>query len=654
MFKGLFVTATRLQLCVLLGFLSGLLITALVYAAGLDGGFMLDDGPNILQAYIADPDRYAVLYTMTHNGSGVLGRSMSMLSFVLSGLQYGLEPWGYKYHNVLLHLLTGVLLLCLLLQLLPRLAPGLSQERRVVVATLVALLWLLHPLQVSTVLYIVQRMTQLAALFIVLALLAWLKARQEGIARWQYLLFGWCLFPLCTLLAALSKETGALVPVYVLLIELLVFRTRPATLRAQPRLGLLLSVFVLLPLLAAALVLLLRFDAFTDYSTRTFTLGERLLTQVGVLFFYLRLIFLPRLRDMSLFHDDYPVTASLDLPTALLLGLLLLAVASCWLLRRRAPVAAFGIGWFLVSHLMESTIIPLELVFEHRNYLALAGLLLIPVEFACRRVQLAPGMAGCGVVLVLFALMTATRATEWGNREVFHSMSVIEHPRSPRALNNQINTLIGRGDYDQVVALLQRQIEISPLEAGAHMHLQLVQCEEEARDPVIWGTVERLLRERPVSVYTLNGLQALVALVIDGRCKALQVADMISAVDIALAQEDNQAHAENHASLLRLRALLAFSQAYYAQGYAWMMMSHELSPTSSILAELMRYQIAARRFGDAEETLQLLEQQNVRRFGIEEYQVRAARQMLERGRLEAAALAPAPAEEPAEVQSFDQ
>lgn len=621
---------------VLVSLLACLLLTAFVYRTGFDGGFMLDDYPNVVQAYIANPDRDAIFYTVTHNGSGLLGRSVSMLSFVLSGLQYGLDAWGYKYHNLLLHLLIGVLLFRLLLTLLPQLLPGASAQRQLLVAALVTALWLLHPLQVSTVLYVVQRMTQLAALFIVLALLAWLQARRSDNSPGRYLLYGWVLFPLCSLLAVLSKETGALIPLYVGLIEIVAYGSGPARWRAEPRLALLTGVFVGLPLLLGTVLLMVGFESLVDYSTRTFTLEQRLLSQVHALFFYLRLILLPRLRDMSLFHDDFPLTTTLDASTVAL-GLLLLALTGlCWRLRQRAPWVCFGLLWFFVSHAMESTIFPLELVFEHRNYLALAGLLLVPAGFACRPAQaLAPALTVCLAVLLLFTGMTALRAAEWGNRELFHAMAVADNPASPRALNNQINHLLGRGDHGQVLQLLQRQVEIAPAEAGAYMHLQLVSCDVDGKDPVLWQRTEALLGERPVSVYTLNALQALVVQVIDGRCQALSLDDMERLVDLALEQPGNRAHAGNHAALLRMRGLLAFARGLYAQGYAWLMTAHEHSPTADILGELIGYQVMAGRFGDAEETLQLLERQSARRFGTEAYPVRLARQRLEQGRRDA-------------------
>src|SRR5690606_5451195 len=106
----------------------------------------------------------------------------------------------------------------------------------------VAATWLLHPLLVSTVLYAVQRMAQLSTFFTLLALLAWLKARTADKPR-SFYFFGWFVMPAMSLLAMLSKENGALLPLYFLLLEVCAFRAGLADMKRSPRLALWLFVF---------------------------------------------------------------------------------------------------------------------------------------------------------------------------------------------------------------------------------------------------------------------------------------------------------------------------------------------------------------------------------------------------------------------------
>src|SRR5690606_16663923 len=181
-----------------------------------------------------------------------------------------------------------------------------------------------------------------------------------------------------------------------------------------------LFVFILLPLLLATSFVALRFGSFVDYGGRPFTLPERLMTELHVVAFYVRQILLPRLRDMSLFHEDFPVTSTLDVSTVVLLLVFVAALWLVWRLRKAWSVVSFGLGWFLVSHALESTFMPLELVFEHRNYLAAAGLLLLPAYAVYRFAEVEKLRLLIPVLIAMFGFMTATRAAEWGNDDLFH------------------------------------------------------------------------------------------------------------------------------------------------------------------------------------------------------------------------------------------
>lgn len=621
----------KIALWLLASMAACLFLAALVYWSGLTGGFMLDDGANIVYPYqyIKDPSWQAVSYVITHNGSGMLGRSVSVLSFVLTGLQYGLDAWGYKYHNLLLHLLNGVLLFYLLLQILPVLDRQLDQKRVLLVAGATAALWLLHPLQVSTVLYAVQRMTQLAAFFTLLALLAYVKARLNVGVQWRFYLPAWILFPLFAGLAVLSKENGALIPFYVLAAELLVFRSSIREILRNRQLAIFLGVFVAAPLLLASVALVLEFDSLTNYNSRTFTLEERLLTQVHVLFFYMRTIFLPRIRDMSLFHDDYAVVHEPGLSTLALIGLLVLMLIAIWRLRSSLPVVAFGLAWFLASHLMESTIFPLEMVFEHRNYLAIAGFMLIVSHALFKPVQLMALRWLFPLLIAGYSFLTMTRATEWGDTEVFYRVALTEHPESARALNNYLNFLLGQNRFNEVTELLEKQVVLTPEEAGAWLHLQVVLCPMGTRNEEALEKSRELLARYPASVYALNGLQSLMNIVVNETCSAYTVDELEDLVERALTFATEHAHTQNRSYLLRMRGLIAFQKGYYAQGYAYFRMAHELTREIDLLAELAKYQIEVQRLGDAEETLALMEQQNEARFGIDEYQLILSREMLE-------------------------
>jgi hypothetical protein len=622
----------RTVLSLLLAVLSCLGLTAWVYWPGLAGDFVLDDFPNIVDAYVDPRNIDAAIYTITHNGSGMLGRSVSILSFMFTALQFGIEPWGYKFHNLLLHLLNGLLLFRLLHLVLPRLDRSLTQQQVLVIGGLTASLWLIHPLQVSTVMYVVQRMAMLSCTFTLLALLVWMKVRLAPHRGWQFYVWGWLVFPFLCLCALLSKELGALIPVFLLGFELLVFRADIRQYRQDRAMAMLAGIAVYLPLLLGSVLLLVKFDALTDYTGRMFSLSERLLTQVHVIFFYVRLIFLPRIKDMSLFHDDYPVTTGLDLATLFLILVLVLACTLAWRLRHRAVVVAFGLSWFLTAHLLESTVFPLELVFEHRNYMAMAGLILVPVYFAVRYSLLRQVAAISPLVIIMLMFMTRTRAAEWGDPALFHAMAIADHPLSGRAITSYVNSPVARNDVNEVIGKLYELQALTPNEPGVNLHIQIIFCGSGYREEAGLMRSRELLGRYPVSVYGLNALQNLLTLIANEKCPEVPLDEYEQLLDTAFAFEANQRNAHNYSNLQRLRGIVRFHQGFYAQGVVFYRLAHETSGRIDTLAELMLYQVAAGQFGDAEDTLAVMDAQNQQRFGIDTYQVEISRRELEAAR----------------------
>jgi hypothetical protein len=225
------------------------------------------------------------------------------------------------------------------------------------------------------VLHVVQRMTSLSALFLLAALLLHLRGREQGgRAGAAMLMLAWAfLWPL----SFLSKETGALFPLFALAWELIVRRRSRGNLDRFARV---LAALAGLCLAAGmAYVLSPRGQwLWSGYEFRPFSLVERLLTEARVLWFYLGLIVAPRLEALGLYHDDIAASTNLVSPWSTLpslLGLIGLAWLA-WRMRTRASLVAFGIAWYLIGHAMESTVLPLEIAHEHRNYIPIFGVLI--------------------------------------------------------------------------------------------------------------------------------------------------------------------------------------------------------------------------------------------------------------------------------------
>lgn len=434
-----------------------LLVAAALLAPLLHGAFLLDDLPNLggLEQVHAGPDGANRFIASGFAGPG--GRPLALATFAVQAGDWPLHPAPFKRINLALHLACGLALFWLWALLARRALPPREAD---LLALAVTALWLVHPLQLSSVAYVVQRMTLLAALPLLLGLIAFVKGRLQ-VERAPddprgYLL---ALGGLATggLVALASKESGGLILPLALAIDYTLFSAEgPAAARWRTvrrwtmHAPLALAVLALGTLGAGWLA-----DGFAG---REFTLSERLLSQPRALLDYAVLALVPLREGLGVFHDDFAVSRGLlepwtTGPAILLFGLALGAVVH---FRRRQPLLAFGVAWFLANHLLESTVLPLELYFEHRNYLALAGLLTLPVLLivtlrrgAQVRLATALAVAGFGVV----AWQGHAEARNWGNPIRQAERWSVEHPASLRAQSYLANLRKVRGDFDGAAAV---------------------------------------------------------------------------------------------------------------------------------------------------------------------------------------------------------
>ena len=424
-----------------------LAITVACYLPGLTGHFIFDDGVNIrINPFLKiDSLDFSTLWQASSSGgSSPLSRPLSMASFAVNYYVAGMDAYYFKLVNLGIHLLNGVLVFALarlLLGLHLRIRGAADDNAASWVAIAVAALWLLHPFNLTGVLYVVQRMTSLAALFTLAGLALYLHGRKSLLDgnRSGFFAIGAAIF-VFTPLAALCKENGVLLPLLILVTEATLLRWSAPDHESRRILAAIVGLSVAVPLLFGLFYVLKNPDLILGgYAWRDFSLTERLMTEARVLWFYLNMIVLPGMGEMGLHHDDILISRSLFSPWTTLpaiAGLLLLA-AGAFALRNRQPLLTFGIVFFFAGHAMESTIIPLELAFEHRNYLPMFGILLPLAYYALdsrlhvssvrvRRIAFL-------LLIILFAGLTASRAQQWGDTLQMRTLEVERHPRSVRA-----------------------------------------------------------------------------------------------------------------------------------------------------------------------------------------------------------------------------
>lgn len=427
-------------------FLLAMLLAGVIYFPGLSGGFIFDDIGNIVQNTRLQVDTLTLEGVRQAAFSGIasrIGRPLSQLSFWINYYSTGLDPFYFKLTNLTIHLLNGLLLFYLTLQILfayrRRHNPPLSEQRVYWIAATAAGLWLLHPLGVTSVLYTVQRMNSLAALFTLAGLMCYMAGRErlDNTGNGFALIIGGLGFGF---LAVLSKENGALLPLFMFVIEATVYRFSLQKKEHRIKLGIFFAVTVGLPALAFLAHITIHPEwLLSGYQTRDFTLYERVLTEARVLWHYIYWIVLPNPVQLGLFHDDIVISHGMLAPYTTILAVmgLVFLVVSAFYLRNRVPLFTFAVFWFLAGHCLESSIIGLELVHEHRNYLPMYGPLLA-LSYLVLGPWMQPVIKARAVVavavLALFSVVTVSRADAWRDVDRLRMIMAEHHPSSPRSV----------------------------------------------------------------------------------------------------------------------------------------------------------------------------------------------------------------------------
>lgn len=521
-----------------------LCITAWVYWPGIAGPSLLDDSVNLREISQLDSDDGFIHQLIFENRSGPLGRPVAMASFVLEKIYIDRGVWGNKVINLSIHLLTG----CMVFWLALRLFLVCGYRGASLGALWVASMWLLSPLLISTVLYPIQRMAQLSTFFSLLALLVYCCWRENPLGK-----FGKCraalslfLVLLCVLLATLSKENGLMSLPLIVLLELLVFRFSTVPQQASPhyRKYLYFTAFVATSVTVVFLGTLAVKGYFTSgYVTREFDLLERLMTEARILWQYLFQLLLPSVLEMGVYQDDYSISRGLLSPPTTLLALVawLTVLISSIVFHKTllGRLAIFSLLFFLAAHSMESTVIPLELYFEHRNYLPAFGIYFGVVALGLSLLQKYPYLKPTIVSVFLiwigfFTYASSSQAYVWSNKYLLHFNALKMHPLSARA-NTEASRLFA--EQGNIKDALEFSKKVFLIEGGPamrhHSRDLLLYClsgsEVGARFIEKFQTAPRQFNDGRLN----ENIQLLVELLIEGGCSsfdALEIADLFAEV----------------------------------------------------------------------------------------------------------------------------
>jgi hypothetical protein len=446
-----------------------LIITIGVYWPGLSGGWLFDDYPNIVDNHGVQPargDLPSLIGAALSSPASDFKRPLASLSFAANYLAAGLDPFWMKATNLIIHLLNGLLVFLLARALLQIDADDRGKQCAGNLAALIAMAWLLLPINLTSVLYVVQRMESMANLCVLLGMIGYVVSRRRMLnepGRIGHLFLAVASLVVCTAVGISAKETAVMLPLYALLVEWLIFHFRSASSeRIDLRIAALFVVLLLLPMLAGLGWLLPRLLRPESWATRDFTMGTRLLTEMRIVVDYIGWTLLPLPHSLSFYHDDYVVSKGLLSPwSTLVSGICLLGLMGLMLwLRKSRPLASLGIALFLGCQVLTGTILPLELVYEHRNYFASFGLILALVSLLwpnnrfAGSASFATGVDSRWRLMILACLMfwwtgmTAVSAYAWGEPLRLSQMLAERGPESPRAQYELGRTYIIYSHYE--------------------------------------------------------------------------------------------------------------------------------------------------------------------------------------------------------------
>jgi hypothetical protein len=549
------------------------------YLPGLHGNFLFDDFANLpsLGAQGRIDNWPAFWRYITASKNDPFGRPLTLLTFLLDARDWPAAPYPFKRTNLILHLLNGVLLYALLSKLGQSLNVTARQAR--IAALFGCAMWLLHPLLVSTTLYIVQREAMLSATCVMAGLLLWMHGRAlltTGSRR-----SGLCLVILglggFALLGALAKANGVLLPFYALLIETIVLAPRrplpSVTTRRTYRAAM--WIFGVVPCIA-----ILGYLAWIGgkgvlaggpIGIRSWSMEQRLLTEPRVLFDYLRLLWIPRPFSRGLFNDQYSASTSLLHPITSLpamLGVFALA-GLAWRWRQRHPALALAVLFYFAGQLLESTSVALELYFEHRNYIP-ALLMFWPLGLWLATSHDLKLVKHCLMALLPLTLawMTHARAELWGNVRAQAILWAQINPQSPRAQANAAEIEMQTGHLSDASRRLQTLLAKQPEQAQLAFNLIDVHCRMGRLAPGDGEAAIEAMRHTPaMGALLVQWFERTLPIATSGQCPGLTTAILVKMLDAGQGNPHLSAPGVQQ-DLTYLRSLISLTERHPSEATA--------------------------------------------------------------------------------------
>ncbi|MGD9212452.1 MAG: hypothetical protein PVI90_16845, partial [Desulfobacteraceae bacterium] len=346
----------------------------------------------------------------------IVSRPISYLSF---GINYYFDRyniWGYHVVNFLIHFISAIFLF-LFIKATLRLPVFRKHYENYAdaIALLVVFFWAPHPIHVTAVTYVVQRMASMAGMFYIISMYFFLEARTSSNRPCRVIFFGVCM--LSAILAFGSKENAVMLPFSLFLLDIMVLQVHC---KKKLKVYWTIAVLILLFMLLLSLYYVNWSKIVESFHGRPFTFWQRLLTEPRVINRYISLLFYPISSRLTLLHD-VQISTTLYSPFTTLPSILFLfggMIGVLWWYRKN-PFLAYCIIFFLLNHIIEGSVIALELIYEHRNYIP-SMLLFVPVAIGIIKVidyfAYRPALQMFVAFCTIFVLAAQAHTTFYYNR----------------------------------------------------------------------------------------------------------------------------------------------------------------------------------------------------------------------------------------------
>ncbi len=388
-------------------------------------------------------------------------RPIANLSLAIDYHLSGNDPEAFFFTNLAIHVCTGFFLYLLVFNSLSLISIGAhaeskTQNRPMIdephnLAIVGSLLWLVHPLQTQAVIYHVQRIESLMAMFFLISLYGLSRYVQSQQKYWLLLVGTSAVASMAT------KEVGFTLPA-VLLCYYFVFQTKEVF-RAQSR--------FLLPAIAVLFVPGIWFAwllwsnnpwGATGFDSRWEKSIYYLASQTFVLLQYLKLVFLPLGQNLD---HAYPYVEHLGSATLPAASLSIVFSGGIYLLAKRKTAGLLIVSFFLILAPTSSFLAITDLAFEHRMYLPLASVVLLFVGVTRLLIKnVVVWRAFLSVVILLLTFVAFNRCQLWRNEEALWQDAAAKAPHNPRAFFQLGTTLAKQGKFDKAIGYFETALDV--------------------------------------------------------------------------------------------------------------------------------------------------------------------------------------------------